>query len=424
MSLRSRTITHLDVMGVNQQLLNGVVILNLPYQSFSRGFQTTSSNGHRVSLLGKSDCDIGGSFVTQLADVDSGGRWIDITTKVNQAGDAKRHAGPVFAWSNQDTRSAVNFETASSNSQLNAYGATGIARALPTNPLSGMGQFLGELRDLPKIPDIRNWQTRARNFKNLGRRANHASNAAQAASEYLNVQFGWVPFINDLRSAIDVTRHASKHVRQYARDSGRTVRRGSTVFSDSSTTTSLVTNSWGGAPAFDNTHIASLGKLYKTVTTSTHIYFRGAFTYYLPTDEGPLGKLLYYEALANKLYGLRLTPDLLWKLAPWSWAADWIGNIGDNVRNWSAFQNDGLVMRYGYLMEEKSVITSYAGTGLILKNGENVSLTQTYRSSTKSRIQATPYGFGLNPSSFSAKQWSIIAALGISRGPRLLNKVG
>jgi hypothetical protein len=389
----------------------GALLNSSPYTAISRGFQSTTSHGNRISLIGKGGRDIGGSFTTQGSTIDSGRRWINLS--ITGGGLTRTHVGPIFAWSSNDQKSSSGLVPPSSQLALQGYGVTGVARALPTNPLSGMGQFLAELRDLPKAP-LQEWKGSAKDFKSLAR---------NGSSEYLNVQFGWVPFVKDLKDFVKVTRNLSENVRNFANNSGQNVRRGSTVFSDSSTTTSLVTNNWNGSPAINSSFIVSSGKLYKTVTTKTHIYFKGAFTYYLPTKgEKALAKLIYYERLAHKLYGLRVDPDLLWKIAPWSWAADWIGNIGDNVHNWSAFQNDDLVMRYGYLMEEKSTITTYAGTDLRLKNGDVVSLTQTYTDSVKSRIQATPYGFGLNPSSFSAKQWSIIGALGISQGPRLLNK--
>jgi hypothetical protein len=38
----------------------------------------------------------------------------------------------------------------------------------------------------------------------------------------------------------------------------------------------------------------------------------------------------------------------------------------------------------------------------------------------KRRIKSTPFGFGLSPGSFTARQWSILAALGMTRGPRSL----
>lgn len=133
-----------------------------------------------------------------------------------------------------------------------------------------------------------------------------------------------------------------------------------------------------------------------------------------------MGKIRRQEALANKLFGLRLTPELWWQLSPWSWAADWVGNTGSVLHNLSAFSNDGLVMRYGYVMETVKVVTTYTLVDCVLRTGQKVDSSQTYVQERKQRRRATPFGFGLNPASFSDKQWSIIAALGISRMPRSL----
>jgi len=35
----------------------------------------------------------------------------------------------------------------------------------------------------------------------------------------------------------------------------------------------------------------------------------------------------------------------------------------------------------------------------------------------KERAKATPYGFGVDPATFSEWQWSILAALGLTLGP-------
>lgn len=122
------------------------------------------------------------------------------------------------------------------------------------------------------------------------------------------------------------------------------------------------------------------------------------------------------------MFGLRLDPELLWNLAPWSWALDWVGNYGDVIGNISAFTQDGLVMNYGYMMEHITVDTSYVLVGLALKgNASDVNPIQVISQEVKSRRRATPYGFGKNPDSFSNRQWSIIAALGISKVPRSLN---
>jgi len=290
-----------------------------------------------------------------------------------------------------------------------------------------MGQFLGELRDLPKPVDLANWQAISRNLVKNTRRFNWRGASRKAAGEYLNHVFGWVPFIKDLHDFAHVVKHHAPIIRKYAEQAGKDLRR-SYYFPDELTT---AVSRWQanapGVPTLVDPLYTKKGEVLSTVTTTNKKWFKGAFTYYLPpvySGDDKMRKLIdktrQAEAYANKLLGLRLTPDLVYKLTPWSWALDWVTTTGDVVHNWSAFANDGLVMRYGYIMETISDSNHLALTGLELSGHGPVSCDQTIRRETKSRERATPYGFGVLPTSFSARQWGIIAALGISHKPRSL----
>jgi hypothetical protein len=296
----------------------------------------------------------------------------------------------------------------SSNSQLDAYGTSCIARCLPTNPLANMGQFLVELRDLPRIFNPWEWKEKARTFRGL---AEHGS------SEYLNVVFGWLPFINDINSFFKVTDNYQKIIQQYDRDSGRHVRRNAKLFDTTNTVSSVVQTNAGPFPT--PSQIVSGGTLSKDVITKQRVWFKGSFTYYLPPIDGSVHSYYArYSAYASKLYGLSLSPDLLWKVTPWTWAIDWLSNTGSVIRNYDAFHNQGLVMHYGYVMEEKIVATKYRLDGFKLRTNPLTSLEDYTFQLSRVRRKATPYGFGLNPGSFTPFQNGVIAALGINRTAR------
>lgn len=375
------------------------------------GFQETVSTGHRWPPKGLAALleDRGGGFRTSRVEWGSSPCFIDVESNPL---DFTRWSqrGPLYVRTYNSTKTRTNLGAPYSLGAMNGFGATGIARALPTNPLSGMGQFLGELRQLPQVP-FKDWKKKARKFKSLAR---------NGSNEYLNIQFGWLPFVKDLRDFAKVTRNSAKIIDTYARNSGKHIRRRSTVSKDRVTDVGTPLT-WVGAPAVPTNLVISNGTQTRTTVTETSITFSGAFTYYLPEGNSTSAKMRRFEALANHLYGVRLTPDLLWKLAPWSWAADWVGNIGSVIHNWSAFANDGLVMHYGYVMVRKTVTESWVGVNLKLLTGPPANATDILVTETKQRVRATPYGFGLNPSSFTGKQWSIIAALGISRAPRSLD---
>lgn len=354
--------------------------------------------------------DLGGPFQTGMSSCEPGAKTVQI---IRPFGAGQRtYFGPVFAYRSNFEGKLQDIHDISSWVTLESLGATAIARTLPTNPLAGLGQFLGELRQLPKLPDVINWRTRALNF----RKANWGSNLRKGSDEYLNYMFGWLPFVKDVKDGCKAVRDADKTMRQYQRDSGRNVRR-KYKFPDEKKVEITDLGVGYGAPTLDTYLYSSPGKLTRTVTTTRKVWFRGCYTYYLPKE----GTLANVEAHAAKLFGLRITPHLLWQLAPWSWAADWLTNFGDVVKNMSAFANDGLVLRYGYMMETSTVKTEYALAGLTLYGGKPINLVQSFTTTVKRRIKATPYGFGFDPGTFTARQWSIIAALGINRIPRRLN---
>jgi len=126
---------------------------------------------------------------------------------------------------------------------------------------------------------------------------------------------------------------------------------------------------------------------------------------------------------ANHLFGVIPTPEVVWELTPWSWAVDWFTNVGDVMSNVSSFITDGLVLQYGYIMEHTRVfgeivctvppsqVGQYGLTGGVLK--------RTYVREYKTRIHADPYGFGIDDTTLTKRQLSILGALGLSKGSRL-----
>lgn len=414
-------------IGIKKTYSGGVLIDTAYFTGYNSFRQVTSSHGNRYSLLGKGG-DIGGAFGTQLVRAVSDTAFVHATSGPFTGGASYTYDGPISAWSTEANASQALMIQPSSTNQLNAYGTTAIARSLPTNPLSGMGQFLGELRDLPKPADLANWKAIIQNFRQETKSFNFDKVSRKAAGEYLNHVFGWVPFLNDLYDFADTVKHASARMQAYAKGSNHPIRRRYSFPIQSSTEVSTISSSWSGFPALPSPMYSSYGVLTRTITTSAERWFSGTYTYYLPPvipEDNEfvqaINKWKIAEAYANRLFGLRLTPDLLYKIAPWSWALDWVTNTGDVIHNWSSFANDGLVLKHGYLMEKLSSVTEYSCSEVRFKNGAVAAPYDRFESVTKSRHRATPYGFGVNPASFNAKQWSVIAALGISKYPRSLN---
>lgn len=252
-------------------------------------------------------------------------------------------------------------------------------------------------------------------------------------SEYLNAQFGWLPLMSDLQSLLRVVVKHAELIKAYRRDSGRVVRRRRgfpikdvLVSHSSSGSTGLYVA--GGSQIYSGAYggiwknVPSSGSVPATITkqTSERIWFSGAFTYYLAPDGDLADKFEYYEQLASYLLGLRMTPEVLWELMPWSWLVDYFFDVGRAIKLTSMFQNDGLVMRYGYLMRHVTQKVTVTAKFPPLKDGTSLDIVTTRFRETKSRYKATPYGFGLNPNSLTDRQWSILGALGLTKSPKTL----
>jgi hypothetical protein len=366
-----------------------------------RDWQVTSSEGHQISKL-RSGKDIGGPFFTS--------RWTHVLSEprdleVVRGGTSitTHFRGPVLA--------AIAGTGASKPSEISGYpavlestpvstldalGASAIARTIPTNPVADTAQFLGELREgLPSIPG------RALLKSGL--------NPAKAGDEFLNYQFGIRPIIADFKKYAKAVKESEKILKQLERDSGRNVRRRYDFATSSTTSITLKPNTY---PVVGPSNTAGTGTLSTEIHDQVDYWFEGAYTYHLP----PQGSFARYASEANKLYGIRPSLSTLYELSPWSWAADWFVNAGDVMHNLSAFQNDALVLRYGYLMEHRvrTVTYSIVGRYQTVSGDIAVPAKQIFRCETKRRVQATPYGFGLTFDGFSPSQLAIIAALGLS----------
>lgn len=412
----------------------------------SREIQETTSEGHPYTkVTGKKKrkrylkspkrksfdgLDLGGPFNSTKTQIFPR-RWdAFVSNTANPSLANYTYSGPITAALGLDPSHGAPL-TSVLDAQLDAWGTIAISRVLPTNPLAGMGQFLGELRDLPKLPGLALMKARAKKM----------AYSKALASEYLNYQFGWLPFANDLIKFAEVVAKKDEIIAQYERDSGRLVRRKIVLFENTSTVSTVESTNSFGNPTLVPSYYLSGGTLTKTVTTTHRVWFSGAFTYFLASGKTPakIGKqnrnLTFYEKpkenfgstvrrraqILSKLYGLRADPYLFYQLFPWSWLVDWFTSLGPIVKNLVAFSNDGLVMKYGYVMSYKRETTTYTLTGLRFKNVDAPVLVDVLVKHRKQRRKATPYGFGLNPVSFNARQWSILAALGISRAPKSLS---
>jgi len=184
-------------------------------------------------------------------------------------------------------------------------------------------------------------------------------------------------------------------------------------FPSSSSSTVLSTANVLPWPVLTITHWNQASRVV-TQTDTKKTWFSGEFVYRYPPVDALLVRRM--RAYARSILGVSLSPDTLWNITPWTWLADWFGNAGDILANVSAISEDDLVMRYGYLMQEVKREISHVHNGVVPTWGtvpRTISGTTTYV--VKSRIGASPYGFGMTWDDLSPRQFAILAALGITR---------
>lgn len=364
------------------------------------------SQGHPWPPRGGFSGDRGGSFAVMKRDYSDSGSETEY--EVWRSGQYWK--GRQFAATAEVSDANFPIVVPTPEAELLALSTSVIANILPTNPLSNLSTFLGELREgLPSLPGIRSWR-------------NRASTARNAGGEYLNYQFGWLPLISDLKKFSNSVKNSDALLKDYAANSGKLLKR-HVVIVDEGHTDTEEDGDWFPIPwppgAMPFNLYNGFGKRSHYTTHHRKIWFSGAFTYYLPPFKENDLNVKRNEQLYNYLYGTRVTPEVLWDLAPWTWAADWFGNFGSILHNVSAFQNDGLVMPYGYIMETKSAEVAYRTVQEFYSYATGT-FTQNFKTTSKVRFKGTPYGFGLNLGDLDPRQWAIITALGLTKsGTRL-----
>jgi len=373
------------------------------------GIQLTESEGHPRNP--KTGIREGGPFFTEKFEDDiSAGHFSCNITRKNSKGvvveGIKASSAPIlFPKTAMEAFSAVSIpKRPKDTSDLDPVGATAISRCSPVNPASEVGTGVSELyrEGLPALPGIQTWQKRT-------------ALAKAAGSEYLNKVFGWDPLVGEVKGFSSTVRKQRDVMNQYHRDAGRNVRRSfrypiekteSTIqeFTGINTVCGVSATLFGERPP---------GKITITSGSTVRKWFEGAFTYDVPSQSDSWRRALGYGSQADVVYGASLNPSLLWNLTPWSWAVDWFSNTGDVINNISNYVRAGQVLRYGFVMEEK---TSYVEMSMASSAWSKVPAPKSIRKyrTTKVRRAANPFGFGVSFSDMSTEQVLIAAALGIT----------
>ncbi len=301
---------------------------------------------------------------------------------------------------------------------LAGWGAKGYNRGLPVHDELNFGQYIGEMKDAGQmLSSTYNFFSQFASSAFSGRSAKFWSEA------YLNYQFGWAPFLNDLKSVLDAQQRLARRVDWIRKHNGKNIKRKFTLSQDSFTeldsqteNTSLVMQpiisrfaptSGGAARSVTYKHVKN------------RIWFAGCFTFHVPNTDlvGPVGSF----RMATMLSGLAPDMNLIYKLTPWSWLFDWFSSAGAAVNNWHLMNQYFQVARYAYVMRSVEIeYRTYAFQRVMTGQVPNlvptlVSASAKTKLVRKQREVASPYGFGFTWDGLNPFQMSILTALGITR---------
>lgn len=383
---------------------NGTIFATYPSQEGEYREQLYTE-GHPVRLLGKKGLeDIGGPFFHYKIEVEDGQQWIDVTDSFGNHLQCYQHVLDKTRINNE-VNTLSNLVSEPSEMDINGMGTTAIARCNPVNPTANVAAFLGETLERTPSLFISTLQSRASFFKSLG-------------SDYLNVEFGWKPFVADLKEICYAITHQEEILKQWKRDAGKLIRRGYTFPVEETVTEGVEVGSHRAFPSVSSqfyTGTSTGNRTYRRVIR-TKKWFSGAFVYHTGFGDGIIAEGSEWYRNAQHLLGISLTPDVLWQITPWSWLTDWFWNFGDILTNVRAFAFDGLVMPYGYAMWETVGTTTYRlDQSNAYVGGKEFHGRVVVRVTMQKRVPATPFGFDVSIGDLSPRQIAILAALGMSR---------
>jgi len=310
-------------------------------------------------------------------------------------------------------------------SLLNVMGNNAISMVSRTSPRKtefSLTRSIIELRDLPRsLRGTTEAFVLARDLLSRKRRL-RPRQGKTIPSEYVNLQFGWLPIYRDIMSMLSLPERISRRVNRLMSRVGQdSTFRGymdlgiSPISSPPSFTFDLLTGE-------------------SLVSTATHGFrkteLRGMINANVKLPDLKLPILR--RELMRDAWGLYPDPVDVYNLTPWSWLADWFTGLGDYVEAFNLINTDPSIINYGFLtgiatLQIDTVHTSKATRvqkvsltppvpATVITENIDENLSRTARVEATLQIRRT-FGsaYGLRPTSdltlFSGGQLAILGAL-------------
>lgn len=239
-----------------------------------------------------------------------------------------------------------------------------------------------------------------------------------AAGEYLKLQYGWKPFVQDLRKFWSVVDKLDKRMRTIGRlEKGDPLRLPFRTKNPQKTVDYREwTDPYGSAPFADG---GRLGLGYATSCT-TERWGIVTFKPDIPKNLVNLPERSEIDKAMKALYGGVVDGNTLWQLMPWSWLADWNTNMSEFLQ---AQRNVvGTKVEHVLVMERMTLLTtsnltiekwpSYGALQWNISNGSTYSVIKNRITDVRPAAVVTGEISLLGQDDFRV---SILGALGIQR---------
>lgn len=354
--------------------------------------------------------DVGGNFDSQRITVKA--QNTDIGWR-QRSGGSYFITGHVFPWAPPSMVSGIgaDYLTPTSKSTLMEMGAQAIQQVVPNKPHAGLLVALKELKSegLPSLPGLKAGQA----LFTRDRVTSVSQTGKTIPGEYLNLEFGWKPLLNDIQDLAEAISQREELWQKFVDGANKPFTR-TWRFEPTETWTMTRLGDSYGSPSGSTTLYDTRGVAWRTTHVITKRWFKGRFCYAVPSRSTQSDEAIRMAQKLRVLYGVDLTPATVWNMLPWSWLVDWATDYGNLLKALSAFGNDGLVMVYGYIMEHRVETITDSITGLKVCGIPHSPILQIVRES-KLRYRASPFGFTQDAWQPTGRQLSILASIGMTR---------
>lgn len=188
------------------------------------------------------------------------------------------------------------------------------------------------------------------------KRQSQLSKIERSRKSYLEAQFGWIPFVNDLVSFSDVVINSESYINKLAKLNGQWHRRRIGPYS-----IDRRENIQSFGPGNSTYYLipGAYSIKERTVKTSLtdEIMYSGMFKYYIP---GIRRDTFVGRATAlSVLTGLHLNPRNVYDAIPWSWLVSWNTAADRMVEHYTATRSEECCNKYGYLTRHRKMTSAH-----------------------------------------------------------------